>query len=155
MKEVGQSVIFKNLGLNQNSILNLFFKIGFNLGFSMDYFVGCKRNYLTSRGITGVNWISTELIFMLRPWRFTGKNFEVVYCVTIKQWLSNDDCLFTSWNPTYPPPHDSLGLHNRRKQNAFSSSCFRHHLFSPLRHLSPHHGFFFWNDENSRWFRMF
>lgn len=39
---------------------------------------------------------------------------------------------YRSWNPTYPPPHDSLGLHNRRKQNAFSSSCFRHHLFSPL-----------------------
>lgn len=58
-----------------------------------------------------------------------------MYCVIIKQWISNDVCLFTSWNPTYPPPHDSLGLHNRRKQNAFSSSCFRHHLFSPLRHL--------------------
>lgn len=58
-----------------------------------------------------------------------------MYCVIIKQWISNDVCLLTSWNPTYPPPHDSLGLHNRRKQNAFSSSCFRHHLFSPLRHL--------------------
>lgn len=58
-----------------------------------------------------------------------------MYCVIIKQWISNDVCIFTSWNPTYPPPHDSLGLHNQRKQNAFSSSCFRHHLFSPLRHL--------------------
>lgn len=58
-----------------------------------------------------------------------------MYCVIIKQWISNDVCIFTSWNPTYPPPHDSLGLHNQKKQNAFSSSCFRHHLFSPLRHL--------------------
>lgn len=58
-----------------------------------------------------------------------------MYCVIIKQWICNDVCIFTSWNPTYPPPHDSLGLHNQRKQNAFSSSCFRHHLFSPLRHL--------------------
>lgn len=97
-----------------------------------------ETNFLTSRGVTFVIWISIELTFisfMLRPWRFTGKVFEVMYCVIIKQWISNDVCLFTSWNPTYPPPHDSLGLHNRRKQNAFSSSCFRHHLFSPLRHL--------------------
>lgn len=97
-----------------------------------------ETNFLTSHGVTFVIWISIELTFirfMLRPWRFTGKVFEVMYCVIIKQWISNDVCLFTSWNPTYPPPHDSLGLHNRRKQNAFSSSCFRHHLFSPLRHL--------------------
>lgn len=97
-----------------------------------------ETNFLTSRGVTFVIWISIELTFisfMLRPWRFTGKVFEVMYCVIIKQWISNDVCLFTSWNPTYPPPHDSLGLHNRRKQNAFSSSCFRHHLFSPSRHL--------------------